>query len=624
MRKFSSGEKIAEAIIEQTAGKITLALPLGLGKANTIVNALTEAAIADRSIHLDIFTALTLERPEPSPKPSNELQRRFLGPAMDRLFGAYPKLVYAQKLRDGSLPKNIKVAEFFLLAGEWTGNAAMQQNYITANYTDVLAYLAARKPNVIAQLLARDSAGRLSLSCNPDITADLIKLRREGKGDLILAGEINSQLPYMLGPAADIGDQVDLLLDDPETDFELFSVVKRSVDVADQAIGLHVAGLVQDGGTIQIGIGSIGDAAAHAMIVRHLENENYCRIIDQSPFPSDPPAERETFTQGLYASTEMLVDGLLRMFLAGVVKREVDGVAIHAGFFVGSRDFYETLRSLPDERRKKISMMPVSFTNSLLGDEQGKRQARQKAIFVNNAMMATLMGAVVSDGTGDGQVVSGVGGQFDFVAQAFALSEACSVITLRATRESGGETVSNVVWTYPHTTIPRHLKDIVVTEYGIADLRGKSDAETIAEMLAVTDSRFQPALLDEAKRAGKIAGDYQIADQHRHNTPAAIANWLSPHRNNGVLPVFPFGTDFTEVEQRLLPALTLLKKLKGSNSALAMLAWDGWRADPSGTHDACLDRMGLSARNSVKEFAYACLLRGALRRTASDAPLDMV
>ena len=82
-------------------------------------------------------------------------------------------------------------------------------------------------------------------------------------------------------------------------------------------------------------------------------------------------------------------------------------------------------------------MMPVSFTNALYGDEEAKRRARVDARFVNNAMMATLMGAAVSDGLEDGQVISGVGGQYNFVAQAFALEGARSILALEAARVGG-------------------------------------------------------------------------------------------------------------------------------------------------------------------------------------------
>src|SRR5207248_10613750 len=119
------------------------------------------------------------------------------------------------------------------------------------------------------------------------------------------------------------------------------------------------------------------------------------------------------------------------------------------------------------EQIARIQMMPVSFTNEIFGDEFAKRRARVGARFVNNAMMATLMGSAVSDGLEDGQVVSGVGGQYNFVAQAFALEGARLVLALESTRQAGRKTLSNIRWTYGHQTIPRHLRDVFVTEYGV-------------------------------------------------------------------------------------------------------------------------------------------------------------
>ena len=140
-------------------------------------------------------------------------------------------------------------------------------------------------------------------------------------------------------------------------------------------------------------------------------------------------------------------------------------------------------------------------------------------------MMATLLGDVISDGLEDGRIVSGVGGQYNFIAQAFALEGARSAIVLHATRTAAGKTYSNIRWRYGHTTIPRHLRDIIVTEYGIADIRGKSDSETIAAMLAITDSRFQDELLKQAKDAGKIARPlncrHRRATTHRKHSHTA-------------------------------------------------------------------------------------------------------
>lgn len=608
---FEDAVSLIRCILSKTQGRITLALPLGLGKANTIVNALTDAALDDPSIELSIFTALTLERPVSA----SELEHRFLDGATDRLFGRYPALLYAQMLRDGGLPKNISVNEFFLPAGRWLGVEQVQQNYIAANYTHAFDFLLDRKPNVVAQLLARDDAGRLSLSCNTDITTDLITARSRGDADFIFAGEVNSELPFMQGSAADATGEVDLLLDDRTNDFELFSVVKQPVSLPKMAIGVHVCGLIRDGGTLQVGIGAIGDAVAHALINRHKNTDGFRVLMDRSPFPVHGGfAEAGRFEAGLYAATEMLGDGLLHMFRAGIVRREVDGAAIHAGFFVESRSFYEALRMLPDDVRAKIVMMPVSFTNSLYGNEEAKRRARLDARFVNAAMMVTLTGAAISDGTGNGQVVSGVGGQFNFVSQAFALRGARSILTVNATRQSGGRTVSNIVWNYPHTTVPRHLKDIVVTEYGIADLRGKSDAETIAALLAIADSRFQDLLVKQARDAGKIGRHHTIPDGHRNNLPETVTGWLKSFRDSDMLREYPFGTDFTEVERILLPALAHLKQATSSKTGVAALLWDGISGRVIPDHRSALERMQLDAPTSIREHVYALLLRGALIR----------
>jgi hypothetical protein len=225
-------------------------------------------------------------------------------------------------------------------------------------------------------------------------------------------------------------------------------------------------------------------------------------------------------------------------------------------------------------------------------------------------MMATLLGSVVSDGLEDGRMVSGVGGQYNFVEQAFALPDARSVITLGATRTSGGKTTSNIRWIYGHETIPRHLRDIVVTEYGVADLRGKPDKDVIAAMLSIADSRFQPELLRAAKDAGKIARDYEIPAAYRDNTPDRIARALAPMRD--LLPPFPFGSDFTQVEQRLLPALDLLKS--SSSLALARLGFAGLSA-PVDTES--LARMGLEKPATMTDRIYRLLLGGALAQTGA-------
>src|SRR5690606_20686471 len=148
---FTDPDKLAETIIRKVGKTIVLALPLGLGKANHVANALYARAARDRSIRLNIFTALTLE----APSCGSQIKRRSIAPITHRMFAGYPELLYAQALRAGTLQQNIEINEFFLLAGRWLSVPEMQQHYIAANYTQALNYVIDRGANVVAQLVAK-------------------------------------------------------------------------------------------------------------------------------------------------------------------------------------------------------------------------------------------------------------------------------------------------------------------------------------------------------------------------------------------------------------------------------------------------------------------------------------
>jgi len=594
--------EIADAIIASVGKTIVLGLPLGLGKAPHIANALYARAAADRSIRLTIFTALTLEKP----RYKNLLERRFLEPVIERLFGDWPELAYASALRAGTLPPNIEVNEFFFLAGRWMGVPLAQQSYISANYTHASRYLIERGVNVVAQLVAK-RGGRYSLSGNTDITLDLFRARTEGRARFVVAGQVNSQLPFMPGEANLPAEAFDYILDGPSTEFSLFAPPHEPIGISEYAIGLHTASLVPDGGTLQIGIGKDGDAVAQALILRHRDNIAFRKAL--AAISPDAQGHLAPLGVGLHGLSEMLVAAFLQLIEAGVVKREVDEALVNAGFFLGPKAFYRTLREMPERQREKIRMTAISFTNQLYGDEDTKRRARVDARFINSTMMVTLLGAAVSDALEDGRVVSGVGGQYDFFAQAFALPGARAILTLNAVRGKGARATSNIRWSYGHETIPRHLRDIVVSEYGVADLRGRSDAEVIAALLAIADSRFQNELLAHAKDAGKIAKTYEIPAAYRNNTPQRVARALAPFRDAGHLPAFPFGCDFDETEQRLLPALEKLDTASQSPLALLAMAVAGLR----GGEGPALARMKLDKPRNVTDRFYRLLLRGALR-----------
>ena len=355
-KMFSDPEAIAEDIVRDVGSKLVVGLPLGLGKANHIVNALYQRACADRSINLTLFSALTLEKP----RPSNLLERRFMAPVIDRLFGGYPDLAYVDA-PPAALPPNVEVIEFFFLAGRWLHVPFAQQHYISANYTHAASYILARGLNVITQLVAKrveDGVTRYSLSCNTDTTLDLLRARSEGRASFKLVAQVNSELPFMPGQGDLAADEFSAVLDSPATDFPLFAPPSEPVTDTKYAIGLHAAGLVRDGGTLQIGIGQVGDALAQGLILRHRDNAQFKRILRRLPGGSLSSPETGSFQTGLYGVSEIVFEAFLGLIDAGVLKREVDGVVLHGAFFVGPKSFYRALREMPPDQLKRIQMMP--------------------------------------------------------------------------------------------------------------------------------------------------------------------------------------------------------------------------------------------------------------------------
>jgi acyl-CoA hydrolase len=287
---------------------------------------------------------------------------------------------------------------------------------------------------------------------------------------------------------------------------------------------------------------------------------------------------------------------------------------LHAGFFVGSQAFYRALKAMPADELAELCMTAISFTNTLDGDAACKRAQRPHARFINTAMTATLLGAVSSDALDDGRVVSGPGGQHDLVSMAHDLEGARSVIALRSTRRQDRRTRSNILWTYGNATVPRHLRDIIVTEHGIADLRGKSDRDCIAAMLAVTDSAHQAGLMRQAQDAGKLERSFSLPAQASRNRPERIEAALGAARRQGLLPVFPLGTEMTEVEQTLAQALIGLKSAGPADLVRTLAAglFD-WRLAPG--ERAALERLDLAVPAKLADYALRALVVGALRRT---------
>lgn len=708
----NSLESLAENLYEVFDGHIVMGIPIGIGKAVEMVNALYDLAKQNPDYRLDIHTALSLGRPALK----SDLEKRLLEPFLERQFDGVPELNYVLDGRKQSIPDNIRIIEFYFKPGEMLHNPRAQEQVLSANYTHVARDMMTRGVNLVTQMISKktiDGQVCYSLSSNPDVTLDLQRMMREqskrdGKPRLLIA-QVNEKLPFMPNDAQVPAEFFDDIIDQPELYSELFCTPHQPITPTDHMIGFYTSALVKDGGTLQIGIGSLGDAVVNSLLVRHQNNTDYRQLLTESKACDHfPILEQEggwdTFTEGLYGNTEMLVPGYMELIKGDVLKRRVyDDAAIqalvnqgystdaltvdwlealadsdrigkqlseqdvqwlkhwgllkdtirfdgneltdednhrtaadissaefkawasayglgtqlnharlvHAGFFVGNSHFYDDLRDLPDDQLREFNMTSVSFTNQLHGDEKLKLAQRQHARFINACMKVTLSGAAVSDGLDDGKVVSGVGGQFNFVSMAHDIPDARSILMMRSHRMKGRKAISNIVFNYGHATIPRHMRDIIITEYGIADLRAKNDEEIIDALLKITDSRFQDDLIRQAQSAGKLRNDYQLPDWARQNTPDRISSFF-----NGTIkttfPAFPFGKELTDQEVLIGGALKRLKaKLPQLWPILPAVIKPVQRSRLM-ANQSHLTRMGLDQPESIKAKLYRRLLLSEL------------
>ncbi len=639
-----------ETLLASIDGPLRIAAPLGIGKPHRLLNALYARIEKDPSRELHLYTALSLD----PPTPANDLQRRFLAPFVTRHFGDdFPRLAYVQAQKRDALPAHIVIEEFYLQSGALLRSRQAQSRYASLNYTHVSRAVAERGVNCLVQKVASSADGsRLSLSSNTDLTFDAIDaILARGQPRPLMVAEVDPELPWLDNGAAVDADFFDIVLTPPGPYPKLFAMPRQPVADAEYAIGFYASALVRDGGTLQIGIGALADALCHALVLRHTDNAAYRRVLQAL----DPEIERnpaviasgglEPFTHGLYGCSEMINEGFRKLVQTGVLRRKVvddealmrrindgsasdgdrealerDGEFLHGAFYLGSHEFYDWLRNLDDAGQRGIGMRRVSEVNELYGGREAlERVQRHHARFFNTCMMATALGAAVSDGLADGRVVSGVGGQYNFVAMAHALPEARSVLMLRATRDEPGlPAISSIVWNYGHTTIPRHLRDIYVSEYGIADVRGDCDEDCIEAMAAIADSRFQHALLSAANLTGKLYDDPVKFRLSGRNTPQRLQSELASLRRDGTLPDYPLGSDFTPVEQRLVKALTWLKANTATPAAkLKTIARALIATRASSPVDVeALARMGYAEPSGLGETLYSKLVALALRKTA--------
>ena len=636
-------------LLQRVDGPLRVGAPLALGKPHRLLNALYARVEGDPARPLQLYTALSLNPPRPA---AGGLEARFMAPFAARHFGEdFPRLAYADAVARDHLPPHVQVEEFYMQSGALLGSSQAQRGYTSLNYTHAADAVAQRAPHAIVQKVAmRPDDRRLSLSCNNDITQDTLDaMAARALPRPLLIAEIDPQLPYLGGSATVDVSFFDLVITPPPPYPALFGLPRQPVSDADYAIGLYASTLVRDGGTLQIGIGTLADAISHALVLRHTDNARYRQILRAL----DPELEHhptvlecgglDPFEVGLYGCSEMLNEGFRRLVQTGVIRRKVhddlalmqriengstlsidhatleaEGEYLHGAFYLGSPDFYQWLRDLPEDECRAIGMRRISEINQLYGgNETLERLQRRHARFFNSCMMATALGAATSDALEDGRVVSGVGGQYNFVAMAHALPEARSALLFRATREDARGLQSNVRWNYGHTTIPRHLRDIYINEYGIADLRNLTDEDCVVNMAAITDAGFQEELLQTAKTSKKLATSFAAPARWRErNSAAAVSAVLAPFRQSGELPDYPLGSDFTEVEQHLVKALGWLKQNTATRGGKLRTVLAALR-QPAGDGDVVyLQRMGLDAPKSFGEKLEARLVRLGLARTA--------
>jgi acyl-CoA hydrolase len=288
----------------------------------------------------------------------------------------------------------------------------------------------------IVQVSPPDADGLCSLGVTVDYAADAIAHTP------VLIAEINEQMPATVGTP---GIPVERFAATVHTDRPLLEAPATEPSPAERAIAAHIAGLVEDGDTIQLGIGRIPQAVLAAL--------------------------RDHERLGYHAG--MVTPEVIDLIEAGVITgehKEIDpGVAV-TGSAQGDRRLYESLTG------RAIEFRPVSYTHS---PAVLSRLARFVAI--NSAIQVDLTGQVGAE-VRSGVHVGALGGQVDF-CRAAAITGRCSIIALRSTSR-GESTIVPDLGTNPVTT-GRADVDFVVTEHGVASLRGLSTEERARRMVAI-------------------------------------------------------------------------------------------------------------------------------------------
>lgn len=341
-------------------------------------------------------------------------------------------------------------------------------DFVPADFRRFAPALEAIAPRIMATACASpDADGFCSLSLHAGAT--VAELQRAGADpERILVVEVSPGYPRTRGHREYHHrihlDQIDVLI---ETDREPFVIGETEANADELAIATHVASFVAEGSTIQTGIGGIPSTVASLL------------------------AEGDLGGFGIHS--EMFTTGLMKLHLAGKVTNQkgmYDGFSATT-FAAGTRELYDWL-----EDNEEVRFLPVQAVNS---PELISRNRRM--VSINGALAVDLAGQAVAD-TIRGEQFSGIGGHEDFVASSGLELEDRSLICLRSSTMVDGVRRSRITTKFPEGTIittPRHQLDVVVTEYGVAELRGRTVRERARALAAIAHPEVRDQLLRDAE-----------------------------------------------------------------------------------------------------------------------------
>jgi acyl-CoA hydrolase len=351
-------------------------------------------------------------------------------------------------------------ALFFGAASRAAGQAAWAD--FIPNYFSEIPCLIERNDMpadvVFSMASSMDENGFFALSLGTDYT-----MAAAAKARAVIL-EVNPRVPFTHGQCHIHISQVTALVESCEP---IFEVGLPTIGPVQEAIGKYVADMIEDGSTLQIGYGGIPDA-----VVMQLS------------------AKRD-----LGVHTEMLGDGILTLVECGAVtnrKKTLLPGKMVATFALGSQRLYRFMHHNP-----MLEMHPVSFTN-----DPHIAGRNDKLMAINASLQVDLLGQCGSESIGH-LPYSGTGGQADFVRAANRSRGGKAFIVLPSTAK--GDTISRIVPTLTpgtHTTTSKNDVNYVVTEYGVAQLRGKSAKQRAQELIAIAHPHFRAALREAANTLG--------------------------------------------------------------------------------------------------------------------------